>query len=166
MSPLKCKFLRFVSAQVKKSVKFLISILKRQVSSSSNFASFFIAMIQNSSVNSKFIHFLTFSNFETFECSGENLPNFSFHFSNQKSVILQILHLSPLSLNITSLCFLTQTLYTLAKSSPLKCKFLRLSSAQVKIHQIPHVNFETGSQFFFKISAFFSFITHNSSVKF
>ena len=30
-------------------------------------------------------------NFDTFKCSGENLPNFSCHFPNNKSVFLQIL---------------------------------------------------------------------------
>ena len=43
-----------------------------------------------------------------------------------------------------------QTLYILVKSSPLKCKFLGLSSARVKILQIPYVNFQTASQFLFR----------------
>ena len=46
--------------------------------------------------------------------------------------------------------FLAQTIYTLLKRSTLKWKSLRLSSYQVKIHQIPHVNFEMTSQFLFK----------------
>ena len=46
--------------------------------------------------------------------------------------------------------YLAQTLYVLFKRSPLKCKFLRFSSARVKICQIPHVNFELTSQFLFK----------------
>ena len=50
---------------------------------------------------------------------------------------------------------LVQTLYTLIKKSPLKCKFLRFSSAPVKICQIPHVNFETTSHFFFQFCIFF-----------
>ena len=41
-----------------KFVKFLMSILKRQFSSSSIFASFFIVITHNSSVNFKLIHFL------------------------------------------------------------------------------------------------------------
>ena len=45
--------------------------------------------------------------------------------------------------------FLAQTC-TLFKSSQLKYKFLRFSSALVKTRQIPHVNFELTSQFFFK----------------
>ena len=31
-------------------------------------------------------------NFETFVCSGKNLPNFSFYFPNHKLVFLQVLH--------------------------------------------------------------------------
>ena len=46
--------------------------------------------------------------------------------------------------------FLAQTIYTLLKSSPLKRKFLRLSSARVKFCQMPYANFETTSQFRFK----------------
>ena len=82
-----------------KFVKFLMSILKRQVSSSSTFVSFFIFMAHNSSVNFKVIHFLLWtkeshqsSNFDIFECSGENLPFLSCHFPNDKSVFLQVLH--------------------------------------------------------------------------
>ena len=80
------------------SFKFLMSILKWQVNSSSNFASFFIVMTHNSSVNFKLIRFLFWikgshqsPNFVTFKCSGENFPYSSCHFSNQKSVFLQIL---------------------------------------------------------------------------
>ena len=46
--------------------------------------------------------------------------------------------------------FLAQTIYTLLKRSPLKWKFLRLSSAWVKFCQIPYANFEMTSQFLSK----------------
>ena len=46
--------------------------------------------------------------------------------------------------------FLAQILYTLVKKGPLKCKCLRLSNTWVKIRQIPHVSFETTSQFLSK----------------
>ena len=56
-------------------------LLKRQVSSSLIFISFFIVMPHNSTLNLKLIHFLLrtkgsyqSSNFNTFEYSGENLP--------------------------------------------------------------------------------------------
>ena len=81
-----------------------LSIFKSQISSSSNFASFFIVTRHNSSTNFKLIDFLFWTkgshqspNYETFKCSGENLPNFSCHFSNHKSVFLQILHHSLVS---------------------------------------------------------------------
>ena len=50
----------------------------------------------------------------------------------------------------SSIIFLAQTLCTLVKSSPLKCKFFRFLSVRVKIRQIPHINFELKSQFLFK----------------
>ena len=36
-------------------------------------------------------------------------------------------------------------------------KIFRLSTARVKVHQIPHVIFQTESQFFFKVWIFFQF---------
>ena len=108
-------------------------ILNWQVNSFSNFVSFFIVITYNYPVNLKLIHFLLCikgSNeslkFENFVCSGEHLPNFSCHVPNHKSVFLQILHHTLVSWNIAPLYFLNQTLYTLVKSSPLKCKFSRL----------------------------------------
>ena len=96
--PIKTNFLDFRELG-SKFVKFLMSILKRRVSSCSIFVSFFNAMTHNSSVNFKVMHFLLrakgshqSSNFDTFECSGENLPNSSCHFSSNKLVYLQILH--------------------------------------------------------------------------
>ena len=86
--------------------------MKRQVHSSSNFASFFIVMTHNSSVDFKLILFLLWikgshqsSNFETFKCSGENLPYSSCHFPTHKSAFLQILHHSLVSWKITPLYF-------------------------------------------------------------
>ena len=95
-----------------KFIKFFMSILKRQVNSSSVFVSFFIVMTHNSYVNFKLIHFLFWAkgshespNFDTFQCFGENLPNSSYDFPNQKSVFLQILHHSSVSWKITPLYF-------------------------------------------------------------
>ena len=169
-------------------MKLLMSILKRQVSSSSVFVSFFTVMKHNFSVNLKLMHFLLWTkgcfflsgfsftdtdnsqdsrgregtifystlplpshqsfNFDTFEYSGEYLPNSSCHFRSNKSVFLQILHHSAISWEITPLYFLSSN--NICKRSPLKWKFLRLSSAQVKICQIPFANFETTSQFLSK----------------
>ena len=128
-----------------KFVKFLMSILKRQVISSSVFVSFFIVMTHNSSVNFTLIHFLLWTkryyeslNFETFKGSGENLPNSPCHFPNHKSYFLPILHHSSRHERQLFCNFLAQTLYTLVRRSPLKCKFFRLSSARVKIRQIQY----------------------------
>ena len=83
--------------------------------------------------------------------------------SNVASIFSVIKHNSPI-------LFLAQTLYTVLnvlKRSPLKGKFLRFSSARAKLRQIPYVNFELTSQFFYK----FSIILHchetqNSPVNF
>ena len=75
-----------------KFVKFLMSILKRQVDSSPNFASLFTFMKYNSCV-----------------------------------------------------LFLASATYTLLKRSPLKWKLVKLLGAQIKICQIPSVNFGTKS---------------------
>ena len=95
-----------------KFVKFLISILNWQVSSFSNFASFFIVATHNSPVNFKLIHFLPWIkgpnkslNFETFMCSGENLPSSSCYFPNHKSLFLKILNHSLVSWNVKPLYF-------------------------------------------------------------
>ena len=70
-------------------------------------------------------------------------------FPNHKSVFLQILHDSSVSWNMLLCTFLGQTLYTLHKRDQSKCKFFRLFSAQIKIHQIL-VIFETKNKFLFK----------------
>ena len=89
-------------------------------------------------------------NFEIFECSSQNLLKSSCQFWTVNSIPLQISHHSPVPWKITPLYFLAETLYTLVKSSPLKRKFLRLSSARVNFRQIPYVNFERNSHFLFK----------------
>ena len=65
----------------------------------------------------------------------------------------------------SSVPLLTQT-YTLVKSSSLKFKFLRFSSARVKICQISHINFELTSQVLFSFASFFILMTHNFPVNF
>ena len=102
--PLKCKFWDFL-VLASKFVKSLLSMLKLQASSSSDFASFFIVMTHNSSVNVKLIIFLFWTKgplqsftFEAFKCSSENLPYSSCHFRNHESVcFFQILHHSSVS---------------------------------------------------------------------
>ena len=41
-------------------------------------------------------------------------------------------------------------------------QFFRLSTARMKINQIPNVIFQVTSQFFFKFASLFSAMTHNS----
>ena len=78
-------------------------------------------------------------------------------FQNHKSIFLQILHHSSVSWKITPLYFLGQTLSTLHNMNQSKCKFVRLLSARVKIHQ-SCVIFETTSQFFFKFCITLTFL--------
>ena len=136
-----------------KFIKFLMEILKRQVNSSSNLASFFIVTTHNTPINFNFIRSLLWrkwshqcSNFETFKYSGENVPYSSCHFPNHKSVFLQILHHCSVPWKIT-LYSLGHTLHTFHKKNESKWEFLRIFSAQVKLYQI-FVMFETANQFF------------------
>ena len=131
-----------------------LPILNWEVNSSSIFASFFILMTHNSPVNFKLKYFQLWTkeshqspHFETYKCSGENLPNSLCYFSNQKLVFLQILHHCLISWKITPLDFCRSNI---TRKDQSKCKFLGLLSARIKIHQIL-VIFETTNQFSFKI---------------
>ena len=110
-SLLKYKFLKFLSAQVKICY---IPHVNFELTSNffSNFASLCIVITRNSPVRFKVTHFLfcikgpnEIPNFETFMCSGENLPNSSCNFPINKSVFLQILHDSAVSWNVIPLYF-------------------------------------------------------------
>ena len=110
-----------------KFIKFLISNLKWQINSSSNFASFLTVMTHSSSVNFKLIHFLLWTkglyqspNFDIFECSGKNLLNSSCHFSNHKWVFLQILHHSSVSWKITLLYFFSSNIIYFGLMEPIE----------------------------------------------
>ena len=110
-----------------KFVKFLMSVLKRQVNYISNFALFFFVITHNSAVSFKLIHFLLCikgfndsPNFENFMCSGENLPNSSCHFPNHKSVFLQILHHTLVSWNIAPLYFFSTSITYFGQKKPIK----------------------------------------------
>ena len=125
-SLIKCKFLRNLSAQVK-SRQIVVSILKRQVNSSSNFALFFIVIVHNSSVIFKLIYFLLWikrshqsPNVETFECSSKNLANSSCHFPNHQSVFLQFLHQSSVSWKISPLCYFSSNIINFVQKEPIK----------------------------------------------
>ena len=151
-------------------------------------------MTHNSSVNFKLIPFLLWRkgshqspNFKSFKCSVENLPNFSCHFSNHESVLVQNLHNSSVSWKITPVYFCSSNNIYLAQKKPINnliplrilhhhllsryvtplwilgsyffysglkdpinIPVLRLSNAQLKICHVPHLIFQTTSQFFFK----------------
>ena len=96
-----------------------------------------IVMTHNSSINFKLINFLlgTYGshqspNFDTFECSGENLLNSSCHFSNHKTVVLQILHYFPMSWKITPL-------YFFSSNSPNSCRIWNNKSVFLQIVHHP-----------------------------
>ena len=148
-----------------------MSILKRQVSSSWNFASSFIAMTHKFSGSFKLIHFLLWikgdqsPNFETFDYTGKNLPNYSCHFPNHKSVFLQILHRFSVSWNITSLYFFSSNVIYLAQKKPIKIEILKISGAQAKIHQIQNSSFvEQKINFSSDFASLFDVVRHNSSI--
>ena len=138
--PIKTQFFEtFECVLGSKFVKFFMSILKRQVSSFSSFVSFFIVMTHNFSVNFKLIHFLLWtkgshqsSNFDTFECSGENLSDSSCHFPSNKSIFVNLVNVNfeTTSRFLSKFCiplqfherwllctFLAQRIYTLLKSN-------------------------------------------------
>ena len=81
--------------------------------------------------------------FETFKCSGQNSSNSSCQFWNDKSIPLQILHHSSLSWQITPLWILSSYFFNFGLKDPIKISILRLSSALVKMCQIPHAIFQT-----------------------
>ena len=113
-----------------KLIKVLISILKWQVNSSSNFASFFIVMTNNSPVNFKPIHFLILdkripskSQFRDF---WKNLTNSSCHFRKLKSVFLQILHQCSVPSNITPLYFFNSSITYFRQRQPIKVQIFEI----------------------------------------
>ena len=154
--------------------KFLMSILKCRVNSSSDFALFFIVMTQNSSVNFKVISFLLWTkgsyqspNFDTVKCSGENVPNFSCLFSNHWSVFLLILHHSSMSWKITSLNFFSSNNIYFGYKQPIKTKkilgFWVLGSTFVKF--LMSILKRPVSSFLIFVSLIIV-MTHNSTVNF
>ena len=125
--PIKEQF--FLDFQVIKSkfVKFLMSVLKWQVNSSSNFALFFIVVTHNSSANFKVIPFqlwqkdpikipiLTLSIALVKICQISQV-----FFSNPESVFLQNLYISLVSLKITPLYFCSSNSIYFGHKEPIK----------------------------------------------
>ena len=71
-------------------------------------------------------------------------------FWNDKSISLQLLHNSSLPWFITPLWILILYFFYFGIKDPIKIPILNLSSALVKISHMPHVIFQSTSQFFFK----------------
>ena len=99
--------------------KFLMSILKRQVRSSSVFVSFFIVMTHNSSVNFKVIHFYKFQ-FWHFQVLWWKFAKFLCHFPSNKSAFLQILHPSSVLWKTTPLYIFSSNNIYFAQKEPVK----------------------------------------------
>ena len=115
----------------------------------SNVASIFSAIKNNSSTlffNSSIIYFgqkqpIKVQIFEIFECSIQNLSNSSCRFWIDKSIPLQFLHHFSLSWHKTPMEILSSYIFNFRQKHAFKVPIWRLSSAVVKICQIPHVNF-------------------------
>ena len=129
MSQLKHKFFRLSSARVK-----ICEVSHVNFKTTSQFLFNFCIIlhchdIHNSSVNFKVIHFLLWaktshqsSNFDTCECSGQNLSIPLCQFLNKKSIPLQILYPSSVSWKITPLYFFSSNNIYFAQKEPIKVK--------------------------------------------
>ena len=157
MSPLKWKYLRLLSTQVKicqisyasfeTTNQFLSKYcIPLQFHERLFLCSFLVqaihTLLKRSSLKWKFLRFssarvkfcqIPYANFET---TSRFFSKFCISLQFHKRLFLYT--------------FLAQTIYILLIRSPLKWKSLRLSSAQVKICQIPYAIFETTSRFLFK----------------
>ena len=129
--PIKTKNILHFQVFGSKFVKFLMSILKWQPSSSSIFIFFFIVMKHKSTVSFKLVRSLLWTkrshqspNFDNFNCSGENFPNFSCHFLSNKSVFLQILCPLSVSWKIDSLYLFSSNNIYFAPKEPIKVRII------------------------------------------
>ena len=130
-----------------------------------------IVMADNYPVNFKLIHFLLWrkgsresTNFDTFKCSNENLPNSSRYFRNHKSVFLQILYDFSVPWKIIPLYVSGQTLYTFTKGTKKSAnlgEFWVLGSKFTKF-----LSFLKQIGFSSNFVSFFSIMKHDSSVLF
>ena len=104
--------------------------------------------------------------FQTSECSNESSPNFSCHFSNHKvRVYSNFALLFSVIKDKTSVFFLLKS-HILQTETAHRSEIFGIQSSWVKIHKIPHVIFESTSQFFYNFASFFSVTRDNSSILF
>ena len=104
--------------------------------------------------------------FWDFQVLGQNLPNSSRHISKHKSLRPRILHQSSVLWHITSLYFFGSNIMYFRQRWHIKVLIFRLSTACIKINQIPHAIFGTKSLFFSLFASLFSVMRHNSSMLF
>ena len=132
-----------------KFTKFFMTFSKGQVSSSSNFVSFFSVITHNFPVIQSLCTLIKRSpwkwKFSNFWKLGQNLSDFSYHFSKNKSVPSHILHHSSVSWHITYLYFFASNIFV--KSGTSKWNF---SDLPLLAWKTPHVIFGTKGHFYFK----------------
>ena len=104
-----------------------------QVNSSSIFESFVIVMTHNSPVSFKLIHYQVWTkgyhqrpNFQTFNCSGENLANCLCHFWKHKFVFLQTLYQYWVALKTNRLYFLSSNIAYFGQKQPIKVQIFEI----------------------------------------
>ena len=133
-----------------KFVKILMSFFKPRVSFSSKFAyssvSWKITPLYFCSSNIIYFGHKEAVKTQIFSSARVKVPHVNL--KNDKSVPLQFLYHSSLSWQITLI--LSTYIFYVGQKDPIKVPILTLSSALVKICQIPHVIVQTTSQFFFK----------------
>ena len=131
------------------------------------FTSLSIVMTHNSPVNFKLIFFLLWTKgahqspiFDTFKCSGENLPYSSCQVWNDKSIFLWILHESSVTLydlwNITLLYFFRWNVTYFPRNKPIKVQIFETFECSYQI--------SPNSCHFWNNKLVFLHILHHSSV--
>ena len=143
-----------------KFIKFLMSILKRQVNSSSMFLLFFSVITYNSFVIFELMRFLLWTkgsyqspNFYTSKCFGENLPNSSSYFPNNNISVLW---------RITSQYFFRSNVIYFPWKRPINSEYSVLSSKFIKFLLILKQQIGFSSNF----ATLFSVMRHNFSALF
>ena len=122
------------------------------------FTSLFNVMTHNSSEIFQLKHYILWTRmahqcpiFQAFECFNESSPNFSCHFLNHKVRIYSNFASLFSAMKDNSSVFFQLKPHILWTKIAHRSEIFGLLSGWVKIHQIPHVIFETTSQFFFKL---------------
>ena len=151
--PINVQILRLSSVE-SKFPKFLMSFFKAQVSSSSNFASFFSAMTDNSSV---LFWLNTFEKSSYSKNKFSDLPLLALKFT--KFLVSFLETRVSFSSNFGSLCSVMRHNFSVlfhlniicfGQNEPIIVQIFRLSTAWMKINQIPYVIFQAASQLSFK----------------